>query len=80
MPSGGEDQGRGDRSPVAGPLQFLRVIAAAALTLLVIAVLGLAFGPKDAGTVTLYGLVIGVNLVIALLYWPAVRCLSRVTR
>ncbi|BAD39280.1 MAG: hypothetical protein AB2385_13605 [Symbiobacterium sp.] len=76
MPSGGEHQGR-DEWPVQHLLQFLRFIATVALTILIIAVLGLALGPKDAGTVTLYALVIGLNALIALLYWPVVRFVQR---
>ncbi len=80
MPPGGEDQGKRPAPGLGGPLQFLRAITAAAVTILVIAVLGLAFGPKDPGTLTLYGLVIGLNLLIALAYWPIVRYLQRVKR
>jgi len=56
------------------------VVASAAVAILVIAVLGLALGPKDPGTITLYGLVIALNLLIALAYWPAVRFLQRMKR
>lgn len=80
MPSGGQDQGRGPVREVETALQFLRLIAAVAVTILIIAVLGLALGPRDPGTRTLYALVIGFNLLIALLYWPAVRFLQRINR
>ena len=70
MPPGGEDQGRRPEPGLGGPLQFLRAITAAAVTILVIALLGLVFGPGDPGTRTLYGLVIGLNLLVALAYWP----------
>lgn len=80
MPPGGEDQGGRTERGVEGPLQFLRFVAAAAVTVLVIALLGLALGPKDPGTVTLYVLVIGLNLLIALAYWPAIKYLRRHSR
>lgn len=70
MPPGGTDR----------PLYFLRVIAAASLTLLIIALLGLLFAPRDPGTLTLYGLVIGLNLLVAISYWPVVRYLRHLER
>jgi hypothetical protein len=64
MSSGGEDLGR-----------LLRMIASVALTFLIVALLALLFAPRDPGTLTIYGLVIGLNLLIFLAYWPAVKWL-----
>lgn len=82
MPSRGDDQAaRGARSVAETQSQkILRVVVSVAVAFLVISLLGLALAPKDPGTVTLYGLVIGLNLLLLLAYWPASKWLQRLGR
>lgn len=62
------------------PIRILRVVASVAGAFLVVALLGLTLAPKEPGTLTLYGLVIGLNLLLLLAYWPAVKWLQRFSR
>jgi hypothetical protein len=55
-------------------------VASAAAALLVVALLALIFAPKDPGTLTLYGLVIGINLLLFLGFWPLSKWLRRLGR
>lgn len=82
MPSRGEDSGaqgsRAVRETTAA--RILRLCVSVAAAFLVISLLGLALAPKDPGTLTLYGLVIGLNLLLVLAYWPAAKWLQRLSR
>lgn len=76
--------GRGDSRAKPGPslrgselLLGLRLLASAAGAILIVALLAMALGPKDGGTLTLYGLVIAVNLLMLLAYWLLVIWLRR---
>lgn len=62
------------------PTQILRVTVSVAVAFLIVSLLALAFAPKDPGTLTLYGLVIGLNLLLILAYWPASKWLQRLSR
>ncbi|HWI62083.1 MAG TPA: hypothetical protein VNT75_09615 [Symbiobacteriaceae bacterium] len=61
-------------------VKALRLIASASAALLAVALVALLFAPRDPGTLTLYALVIGVNLIVLLLFWPTARWLQRFTR
>jgi hypothetical protein len=82
MPLRGEDSGPGPNSPVeeSQAVRILKMATSASLALLIVALLALVFAPKDPGTLTLYGMVIGINLLIFLAFWPAARWLQRLDR
>lgn len=82
MPLRGEDPGaRPDRSVEdTQPLRILRVAVSVAVAFLVVSLLGLAIAPKEPVTLTLYGLVIGLNLLLVLAYWPTMKWLQRLSR
>lgn len=82
MSSGGPDLSPRPERPAEEslPVRLVRVIAALALTLLIIAAVALLIAPKDAATLTLYGMVIGLNLLIVLLCWPVIKWLQRLSR
>lgn len=82
MSSGGPDPKRrpGQKVDTEAPLALLRFVASAAAALLAVAVLALIFAPKDPGTLTLYGLVIGINLLLFLGFWPLSKWLRRLGR
>jgi hypothetical protein len=56
------------------------VTVSVAVAFLIVSLLALVFAPKDPGTLTLYGLVIGLNLMLVLAYWPANNWLQRLGR
>lgn len=62
------------------PARILRVTVSVAVAFLVVSLLALVFAPKDPGTLTLYGLVIGLNLLLILAYWPVSKWLQRLGR
>jgi hypothetical protein len=79
MPPRGEDPA--PRSVTdSQPVRILKVVASVAVAFLVISLVALVWAPKDPGTLTLYGLVIGLNLLILLAFWPAVKWLQRLSR
>lgn len=79
MSSGGKDSAPQPGGPVdqSLPIRILKVVASSAFALMVVALLALLVAPKDPGTLTLYGMVIGLNLLIVLGLWPAIRWLQR---
>lgn len=62
------------------PARILRVTVSVAAAFLVVSLLALVFAPKDPETLTLYGMVIGLNLLLILAYWPASKWLQRLSR
>lgn len=75
------EQARSDHGvDVSAPLKVLRAAASLSVVILLVTLLALAFAPKDPGTLTLYGLVIGLNLVLLLAFWPVARWLQRLGR
>jgi hypothetical protein len=82
MPSGGENSSPRPDSPVdeTQPVRILKAVTSVSVAFLITALLAVLFAPKDAGTMTLYGLVIGLNLLIILAFWPAVKWLQRLSR
>lgn len=78
MSSGRRDshRQRGTRLEAPDLIHALKLIATAALTVLCISLLALLFAPRDPGTLTIYGLVIGVNTLMCLCIWLAVKYLS----
>jgi hypothetical protein len=82
MPFGGDDVGtRSDHdTDEATPIRILKLVFSASAAILTVAVVGLLFAPRDAETLTMYGLVIGLNLVMVLAFWPALKWLRRIVR
>jgi hypothetical protein len=85
MPFRGEDSGPDQARPDQSiedslPIRIVRAATSVSLALLVVSLLALIFAPKDPGTLTLYGLVIGLNLVIFLAFWPVMRWLRRLSQ
>ncbi len=67
----------GDGLGVPELIHLLKLIATASLTVFCISLLALMLAPRDPGTLTIYGLVIGVNLLLCLTIWAAIRYLQR---
>lgn len=82
MSSGGDDlNGRPDHDvDEATPIRILKLVVSASAAILVISLAALLFAPRDPGTLTMYGLVVGLNLVILLAFWPALKWLRRIVR
>ncbi|MDF2630495.1 MAG: hypothetical protein K0R39_4326 [Symbiobacteriaceae bacterium] len=74
MSSGGDDLDQ------ATPIRILKLVVSASAAILVLALVAMLFAPRDPGTMTMYGLVIGLNLVIVLAFWPALKWLRRIVR
>lgn len=82
MSSGGDDlDNRPDHEiDEATPIRILKLVASASAAILIIALAGALLAPRDSGTMTMYGLVIGLNLLILLAFWPALKWLRRIVR
>lgn len=82
MPSGRRDshRRRGERLEAPDLIHALKLIATASLTVLCISLLALLFAPRDPGTLTVYALVIGVNALLCICIWLAVKYLQRINK
>ncbi|HYF77100.1 MAG TPA: hypothetical protein VD973_08220 [Symbiobacteriaceae bacterium] len=82
MSPGGDDLDNRPDAEVdeATPIRILKLVVSASAAILIISLVALLFAPRDPGTLTMYGLVIGLNLVIVLAFWPALRWLRRIVR
>ena len=73
----GEDSGPADRVEQSLPVRIVKAATSVSLTILIVSLVALMFAPKDPGTLTMYGLVIGGNLLLFLAFWPTVKWLRR---
>ncbi|MGE5654306.1 MAG: hypothetical protein ACM3ZQ_08635 [Bacillota bacterium] len=61
-------------------IHVMKLIATASLTVLCISLMALVLAPRDPGTMTVYGLVIAVNVLLCLSTWLAVKYLQRIKK
>ena len=80
MPSRGEDSGPDPSVEQSLPVRIVKAATSVSLAILIVSLLALIWAPKDPGTLTMYGLVIGGNLLLFLAFWPTIKWLRRLGR